>query len=102
MRAHSQVASVQKEGCRALRSLTKRIGPESATESGTVEAVLDAMQAHLQVAQAVAEEMCKWRMRIMSLRSLRTGPDGRDGLPGFWLLPPKFVSWRWLVGELSP
>ena len=53
MRAHSQVASVQKEGCRALRSLTKRIGPESATEARTVEAVLDAMRAHLHATQVL-------------------------------------------------
>ena len=52
MRAHSQVASVQTEGCRALRSLTKRIGPESAT-ARTVEAVLDAMRAHLHATQVL-------------------------------------------------
>jgi len=33
--------------------LTRRISPESATESGTVEAVLDAMRAHLQAAQVL-------------------------------------------------
>ena len=49
MRAHPQVAKVQEEGCGALQSLTIRIGPESATEAGTVEAALDAMRAHLQV-----------------------------------------------------
>ena len=53
MRAHSQVASVQKEGCHALRSLTTRIGPESATEARTVEAVLDAMRAHLHATQVL-------------------------------------------------
>jgi len=53
MRAHLQVAAVQQEGCRTLNFLTRRVGPESATESGTVEAVLDAMRAHLQVAQVL-------------------------------------------------
>ena len=52
MRAHSQVASVQKEGCHALRSLTKRIGPESVT-ARTVEAVLDAMRAHPHATQVL-------------------------------------------------
>ena len=52
MRAHSQVASVQTEGCRALRSLTKRIGPEAVT-ARTVEAVLDAMRAHLHATQVL-------------------------------------------------
>ena len=53
MRAHPQVTAVQQEGCRALMFLTRRIGPESATESGTVEAVVDAMRAHLQAAEVL-------------------------------------------------
>ena len=53
MRAHPQVAAVQQEGCRALMFLTRRVGRESATESGAVEAVVDAMRAHLQVAHVL-------------------------------------------------
>ena len=53
MRAHPQVAAVQQEGCLALMFLTRRIGAESATESGTVEAVVDAMRAHLQAAEVL-------------------------------------------------
>ena len=44
---------MQQEGCLALMFLTRRIGPESATESGTVEAVVDAMRAHLQAAEVL-------------------------------------------------
>ena len=53
MQAHPQVAAVQQEGCLALMFLTRRIGAESATESGTVEAVVDAMRAHLQAAEVL-------------------------------------------------
>ena len=54
-----QVAEVQEEGCAALQNLTLSMyrpinmshGQQSAAEAGAVEAVLDAMQAHMQLAQ---------------------------------------------------
>ena len=51
MREHPQVVKVQEEGCGALRCLAMRLGQESATEAGAVEAALDAMRAHLQATQ---------------------------------------------------
>ena len=55
MRVDPQVAEVQEEGCAALRNLTVSMyrpinmshGQQSAAEAGAVEAVLDAMQAHM-------------------------------------------------------
>ena len=51
MQAHPQVATVQKFGCFALDTLTKKIssaGQQAAAETGAIEAALNAMQAHLQ------------------------------------------------------
>ena len=53
MREHPQVAKVQEEGCNALRYLAIRLGQESATEAGAVEAAVDAMRLHLHVTQVL-------------------------------------------------